>query len=181
MRIALRTQQIIADESGVADVVDPLGGSYYVENLTTQYERAIFAVIDEVDRHGGTLKLTEEGWFQRRIADFAYETARKKANGAKPVIGVNKYAMPDERFELELHPYDASTAVRQIAGLNKVRAERDNPKVAALLERLAAIAGDTAQNIMPITIELVTAGATMGDIVEKLKGVWGTYRERPVF
>ena len=181
MRIALRTQQIIADESGVADVVDPLGGSYYVENLTTQYERAIFAVIDEVDRHGGTLKLTEEGWFQRRIADFAYETARKKANGAKPVIGVNKYAMPDERFELELHPYDASTAVRQIAGLNKVRAERDNPKVAALLERLAAIAGDTAQNIMPITIELVTAGATMGDIVEKLKGVWGTYRERPLF
>jgi methylmalonyl-CoA mutase cobalamin-binding domain/chain len=181
MRIALRTQQIIADESGVADVVDPLGGSYYVENLTTQYERAIFAVIDEVDRHGGTLKLIEEGWFQRRIADFAYETARKKANGAKPVIGVNKYAMPDERFELELHPYDASTAVRQIAGLNKVRAERDNPKVAALLERLAAIAGDTAQNIMPITIELVTAGATMGDIVEKLKGVWGTYRERPVF
>jgi len=181
MRIALRTQQIIADESGVADVVDPLGGSYYVENLTTQYERAIFAVIDEVDRHGGTLKLTEEGWFQRRIADFAYETARKKANGAKTVIGVNKYAMPDEQFELELHPYDASTAVRQIAGLNKVRAERDNPKVAALLERLAAIAGDTAQNIMPITIELVTAGATMGDIVEKLKGVWGTYRERPLF
>jgi methylmalonyl-CoA mutase cobalamin-binding domain/chain len=181
MRIALRTQQIIADESGVADVVDPLGGSYYVESLTTQYERAIFAVIDEVDRHGGTLKLTEEGWFQRRIADFAYETARKKANGAKTVIGVNKYAMPDEQFELELHPYDASTAVRQIAGLNKVRAERDNPKVAALLERLAAIAGDTAQNIMPITIELVTAGATMGDIVEKLKGVWGTYRERPVF
>ena len=181
MRIALRTQQIIADESGVADVVDPLGGSYYVEHLTTQYERAVFAVIDEVDRHGGTLKLTEEGWFQRRIADFAYDTALKKANGAKPVIGVNKYAMPDEQFELELHPYDASTAVRQIAGLNRVRAERDNPKVAALLARLAAIAGDAAQNIMPITIELVAAGATMGDIVEKLKGVWGTYRERPVF
>ena len=181
MRIALRTQQIIADESGVADVVDPLGGSYYVEHLTTQYERAVFAVIDEVDRHGGTLKLTEEGWFQRRIADFAYDTALKKANGAKPVIGVNKYAMPDEQFELELHPYDASTVVRQIAGLNRVRAERDNPKVAALLERLAAIAGDAAENIMPITIELVAAGATMGDIVEKLKGVWGTYRERPVF
>jgi len=181
MRIALRTQQIIAEESGVADVVDPLGGSYYVESLTTQYERAIFAVIEEVDRRGGTVKLTEEGWFQRRIADFAYETARKKASGAKPVIGVNKYAMPDEQFELELHPYDDLTAVRQIAGLNKVRTERDNAKVDALLERLVAVAADPAQNIMPVTIDLVAAGATMGDIVEKLKGVWGTYRERPVF
>jgi methylmalonyl-CoA mutase N-terminal domain/subunit len=181
MRVALRTQQIIADESGVADVVDPLGGSYYVESLTTQYERAIFAVIEEVDRHGGTVKLTEEGWFQRRIADFAYETALKKANGEKPVIGVNKYVMPDEAFDLELHPYDASTAARQIAGLNRVRAERDNARVAALLEQLVVVARDPAQNILPITIELVAAGATMGDIVEKLKGLWGTYRERPVF
>jgi methylmalonyl-CoA mutase N-terminal domain/subunit len=181
MRISLRTQQIIADESGVADVVDPLGGSYYVENLTTQYERAIFAVIEEVDQRGGTIKLTEEGWFQRRIADFAYDTALKKANGQKPVIGVNKYVMPDEKFDLELHPYETSTAERQIAGLNKVRRERDNAKVAALLDKLVAVANDTTQNIMPITIELVAAGATMGDIVEKLKVVWGTYRERPVF
>jgi methylmalonyl-CoA mutase N-terminal domain/subunit len=138
-------------------------------------------VIDEVDRQGGTLKLTEEGWFQRRIADFAYETARKKANGVKPVIGVNKYVMPDEALDPELHPYDASTAARQIAELNRVRAERDNAKVAALLEHLVAVAGDPTQNIMPITIDVVTAGATMGDIVEKQKGVWGTYRERPVF
>jgi 2-hydroxyisobutanoyl-CoA mutase large subunit len=181
MRIALRTQQIIADESGVADVVDPLGGSYFVESLTTQYERAINAVIEEVDRRGGTAKLTEEGWFQRRIADFAYDTARKKANGEKPVIGVNKYVMPDEQFELDVHPYDASTATRQIAGLNKVRAERDEARVAALLMELLAVARDPAQNIMPITIDLVTAGGTMGDIVEKLKGLWGTYRERPVF
>jgi 2-hydroxyisobutanoyl-CoA mutase large subunit len=181
MRIALRTQQVIADESGVANVVDPLGGAYFVESLTTQYERAIFEVIDEVDRRGGTLKLTEEGWFQRRIADFAYDTALKKANGDKPVIGVNKYVMPDEAFELELHPYDASTATRQIAALDEVRRERDHAHVAALLERLVAVARDPAQNIMPVTIELVEAGATMGDIVEKLKTVWGTYRERPIF
>jgi len=181
MRIALRTQQIIADESGVANVVDPLGGSYFVESLTTQYERAIFDVIDEVDRRGGTIKLTEEGWFQRRIADFAYDTALKKANGDKPVIGVNKYVMPEERFDLELHPYDASTATRQIAGLDKVRRERDAAKVAALLDKLVAVANDPAQNIMPVTIDLVDAGATMGDIVEKLKSVWGTYRERPIF
>ena len=181
MKIALRTQQVIADESGVPSVVDPLGGSYFVESLTTQYERAIFDVIDEVDRNGGTIKLTQEGWFQRRIADFAYETALKKANGEKPVIGVNKYVDPEEKFDIELHPYDVSTAERQIARLNRVRRERDNAKVEALLERLVAVASNEEENIMPVTIELVAAGATMGDIVEKLKGLWGTYRESPVF
>jgi methylmalonyl-CoA mutase N-terminal domain/subunit len=181
MRVALRTQQIIADESGVADVVDPLGGSYMIEALTTQYEREIFKVVDEVERNGGTIRLTEEGWFQRRIADFAYDTALKKANGEKPVIGVNKYVMPDEKFDIELHPYDASTATRQIERLERVRRERDNAKVHALLDRLVEVAKDGSQNIMPVTIELVAAGATMGDIVERLKGLWGTYRERPVF
>jgi len=181
MKISLRTQQIIADESGVANVVDPLGGSYFVESLTTQYERAIFDVVDEVDRNGGTIKLTQEGWFQRRIADFAYETALKKANGEKTVIGVNKYVEPEEKFDIELHPYDLSTAERQIARLHRVRRERDNEKVAALLDRLVEVAKREDENIMPITIELVAAGATMGDIVEKLKGLWGTYRENPVF
>src|SRR5438128_1389912 len=93
MRIALRTQQIIAEESGAANIVDPLGGSYFLESLTTQYEREIFKIIDYVDQNGGTVKLTEEGWFQRRIADFAYETALKKATGEKPVIGVNKHTI----------------------------------------------------------------------------------------
>src|SRR3954470_11654655 len=142
MRIALRTQQIIAHESGAADVVDPLGGSYYVESLTTQYEREIFKVIDYVDQNGGTVKLTEDGWFQRRIADFAYETALRKASGEKPVIGVNKYAMPDETFDIELHPYDPSTATRQIERLHRVRGERDNAKVDGLLDKLVAVAND---------------------------------------
>ncbi|MGA8031415.1 MAG: methylmalonyl-CoA mutase family protein [Casimicrobiaceae bacterium] len=181
MKIALRTQQIVADESGVANVVDPLGGSYFVESLTTQYERAIFGVIDEVDRNGGTIRLTQEGWFQRRIADFAYETALKKANGEKPVIGVNKYVDPEEKFDIELHPYDTSTADRQIARLDRVRRERDNARVNALLDRLVEVAKNESENIMPVTIELVAAGATMGDIIEKLKGLWGTYRETPVF
>jgi len=181
MKIALRTQQIIADESGVADVVDPLGGSYFVESLTTQYERAIFDVIDEVDANGGTIKLTQEGWFQRRIADFAYDTALKKANGEKTVIGVNKYVDPEEKFDIALHPYDASTAERQIARLTRVRRERDNAKLNALLDRLVEVARREDENIMPVTIELVAAGATMGDIIEKLKALWGTYRENPVF
>jgi len=181
MKIALRTQQVIADESGVAGVVDPLGGSYFVESLTTQYERAIFAVLDEVDRNGGTIKLTQEGWFQRRIADFAYETALKKADGDKPVIGVNKYVDPQEKLDIALHPYDATTAKRQIDRLQRVRRERDNAKVNALLDRLVDVAKDERENLMPVTIELVAAGATMGDIIEKLKTLWGTYRESPVF
>jgi len=97
------------------------------------------------------------------------------------VIGVNKYVDPDEKFDVELHPYDATTADRQIGRLRQVRTERDNAKVAALLERLVSVANDPAQNLMPVTIELVEAGASMGDIVEKLKTIWGTYREKPVF
>jgi 2-hydroxyisobutanoyl-CoA mutase large subunit len=181
MRIALRTQQIIADESGVAQVADPLGGSYFVESLTTQYERAIFAVVDEVDNRGGTIKLTEEGWFQRRVADFAYDTALKKANGEKPVIGVNKYVDANEKFDIELHPHDETTTQRQLDRLQRVRLERDNVKIAALLDKLVAVAQNEAENLMPVTIELVSAGATMGDIVERLKALWGTYRENPVF
>jgi methylmalonyl-CoA mutase N-terminal domain/subunit len=182
MKIALRTQQIIADESGVAQVADPLGGSYFVEHLTTQYEREIFKVVDYVDQNGGTIKLTEEGWFQRRIADFAYETALKKANGEKPVIGVNKFVDPNETFdEIELHPYDSSTATRQIDRLQRVRRERNQAKFEQLLNKLVEVAKDEKQNIMPITIELVAAGATMGEIIEKLKSIWGTYREKPVF
>jgi len=138
-------------------------------------------VIDEVDRNGGTVKLTQEGWFQRRIADFAYETALKKAEGRKTVIGVNRYVDADEKFDIELHPYDPSTAKRQIARLERVRRERDNAKVNALLARLVAVAQREDENILPVTIDLVAAGATMGDIVEKLKTLWGSYRENPVF
>jgi 2-hydroxyisobutanoyl-CoA mutase large subunit len=181
MKIALRTQQVIADESGVPNVVDPLGGSYFLETMTTQYEREIFKILDHVDQNGGTVKLIEEGWFQRRIADFAYETALKKASGEKPVLGVNKYVDRDEKFDVELHPYDATTAERQIARLNRVRRERDNTRTRQLLGQLIEVAKNERENIMPITIELVAAGATMGDIVETLKGLWGTYREQPVF
>ena len=181
MKMALRTQQIVAEESGVANVVDPLGGSYFVESLTTQYERAIFAVIDEVEAGGGTVKMTEEGWFQRRIADFSYDTALKKASGDKAVIGVNKYVEPDEQFDIELHPYDVSTAERQIARLHQVRRDRDAATIERLLAKLVAVAKDPTQNLMPVTIELVEAGASLGDLVETLKKEWGTYRETPVF
>ena len=181
MKIALRTQQVIADESNVANVIDPLGGSYYVEHLTTQMERAIFDVIEEVDRRGGTIKLIEEGWFQRRIADFAYETAIKKAKGDKVVLGVNKFVEADAKVDIETHPYDPTTALRQIERLRRVRRERDQRKVEDLFASLLDVARDESQNIMPVSIELVRAGASMGEIVERLKVLWGTYRETPVF
>jgi len=181
MKIALRTQQVIADETNVAQVVDPLGGSYFVESLTTEYERRIFEILDEVEKSGGTIKLIEEGWFQKHIADFAYETAMRKQNGDKPVIGVNKYVEHGEDPDIEIHPYDQTTEKRQIDRLQRVRRERDNAKLNQLLDQLLVVAKDETQNIMPVTIELVRAGASMGDIVEKLRTVWGTYRENPVF
>ena len=181
MKIALRTQQVIADESNVANVVDPLGGSYFVENLTNEYEKKIFEILDEVRERGGTVKLIEEGWFQKHIADFAYETALRKQSGKKPIIGVNKYVESQEDADIEIHPHDSTTTTRQINRLKRIRATRDNDKVQALLEELITVANDETQNLMPVTIELVRAGASMGDIVEKLKTVWGTYRETPVF
>jgi 2-hydroxyisobutanoyl-CoA mutase large subunit len=181
MKMALRTQQIIAEETNVTNVIDPLGGSYYVEALTTEYEKKIFEILKEVEERGGTIKLIEQGWFQKHIADFAYETALRKQSGEKPVIGVNRYREEEEKADFEVHPYDKTTADRQIARTERVRRERDSAKIAQLLDQLVTVARDETQNIMPVTIELVRHGATMGDIVEKLKGLWGTYRETPVF
>ena len=181
MKMALRTQQIIAEETNVTQVIDPLGGSYYVEALTTEYEEKIFEILKEVEERGGTIKMIEQGWFQKQISDFAYETALRKQSGEKPVIGVNCYVESENFRDLEVHPYDKTTADRQISRTRRVRAERDEAKLQALLNQLLDVAKDETKNIMPITIELVKNGATMGDIVEKLRALWGTYRETPVF
>jgi len=181
MKIALRTQQIIAEETHVTDVVDPMGGSYYLESLTSQYERAIFEILAKVDELGGTVKLIKEGWFQKQIADHAYDQALRKQSGERTVVGVNRFVDPEETIGLETHPHDPTAERRQIERLQRVRRERDGARVAALLEELASVARDESANIMPITIELVRAHASMGEIMERLKGVWGTYRESPVF
>jgi len=181
MRIALRTQQVIAEETNVTQVVDPLGGSYLVESLTTEYERRIFQILDEIKTNGGTVKLIQDGWFQRHIADFAYETALRRQSGEKRVIGVNRFVdkVPDPT--IHTHPYDHSTAERQIARTQRVRRERNAGLVDELLRQLVAIAQEPSENILPVTIALVRAGTTMGEIVEALKTVWGVYRETPVF
>jgi methylmalonyl-CoA mutase N-terminal domain/subunit len=181
MKIALRTQQIIADETHVTDVIDPLGGSYYLESLTNRIEAEIFAILNKVDAMGGTVKAIEEGWFQREIADSAYETARRRASGEQPVIGVNKYAEPAEPSPVEIHKVDPAVEARQVARTRAVRAGRDYARVTVLLDRLASEAQDPAVNLMATTIELVKARATMGEITARLREVWGRYVERPVF
>ncbi len=180
MKLSLRTQQVIADETNATSVIDPLGGSYYVETLTTQMESEILSILDKVEAMGGTLKGIEDGWFQKEIADSAYDFAKRKANGERPVIGVNKYVEPDEKIGIEVHPYDPATEQRQVENLKRIKRERDNERVEELLEELKAVARNESTNIMPVTIELVKARASMGDIIEALKGIWGTYRETPV-
>ena len=180
MRIALRTQQIIAYETNITQVVDPLGGSYYVENLTDEIEKEVWKIIDEVEELGGTLQCIDDGYFQRGISDSAYDFALRKASGERPVIGVNMFVQDEEDVEIETHPHDPETERRQIERVNRVKDNRDEEKVQSMLRQLKEQAEDESANLMPITIELVKEGASMGDIVETLKGIWGTYREKPV-
>jgi 2-hydroxyisobutanoyl-CoA mutase large subunit len=181
MKLALRTQQVIAHETRVPQVIDPLGGSWYVEALTNQIEAAVFAILDKVDAMGGTIKAIEAGWFQREIADSAYETARRRASGEQPLIGVNVFTEPPAPVPVPIHKVAADVEARQIARLKAVRARRDNARVSELLERLAAEAKNPDANLMPLTIEAVKARTTMGEIVARLRQVWGHYVENPVF
>jgi methylmalonyl-CoA mutase N-terminal domain/subunit len=181
MKVALRTQQIIAEETRIPDVVDPLGGSYYVETLTNQFEAAVFEILARVDALGGTVKAIEEGYFQREIADSAYQVARARASGEQVVVGVNRHGEAPEPAPLEIHRVNPEVEARQVASLRGVRARRDGPRVAALLDRLQAEAQDPAVNLMPVTIELARARASLGEIVAALRTVWGSYVERPQF
>ena len=181
MKLALRTQQIIADETRVPNVVDPLGGSYYVEALTTRIEREVFEILAKVDAMGGTVAAIEQGWFQREIADSAYEFARRKASGEATVIGVNKHVEPSAPADIPIHKVDAAVEARQVARLKAVRAARNEAEVRRCLDRLAEVAADSGANLMPATIAAVRARASMGEIVNRLRHQWGAYVERPVF
>jgi methylmalonyl-CoA mutase N-terminal domain/subunit len=182
MKVALRTQQIIAEETRVPSVVDPLGGSYYVEALTTAIERAVLDILTTVDALGGTVRAIEAGWFQREISESAYRFAKEKATGERPVIGVNRFVEPPEPpGGVEVHRVDPAAEARQVARLREARRRRDGARVAALLERLAREAREPGVDLMPLTIELVTARATLGEIVARLREAWGTYTETPVF
>ncbi len=181
MKVALRTQQIIALETSVPNVVDPLGGSYYVEALTNRIEAEVLRILAKVDAMGGTIKAIEGGFFQREIADSAYDFARRKAAGERPVIGVNTLVEPSEPPPLPIHKVDPAVEARQIERLTAVRRQRDRGRVDSLLDRLEREARDPSQNLMPVTIELVKARASLGEITARLRKVFGTYIERPVF
>jgi methylmalonyl-CoA mutase cobalamin-binding domain/chain len=181
MKLALRTQQIIAEESRVASVIDPLGGSYFVESLTNEIERRVFETLAKVDALGGTIKAVEEGYFQKEIADSAYDTARRRASGEQPLIGVNRFIEPAAPVPVPIHKVDAAVETRQVARLQEVRRRRDGGRVQALLDQLAAEARNPDANLMPLTIEAVKARATLGEIVARLRAVFGAYVEKPVF
>jgi methylmalonyl-CoA mutase N-terminal domain/subunit len=181
MKLALRTQQLIAEETRVTDVIDPLGGSYYVEALTNDIEEAVNKILTEVDAMGGAVAAIERGYFQRGLADSAYATACAQASGARTVIGVNKYVEPPQKETVEIHRNDPDVEARQIQRVKTVRDRRDNARVAVLLDALAEQAKDPSKNLMPLTIELVEARATMGEIVRRLRDVFGSYAENPAF
>ncbi len=182
MTLALRTQQVIADETNVTNVVDPLGGSWYVEALTNDIEKATWDYLERVEALGGTVAAIEQGFFQREIADFAYGIAERKASGEKPVIGVNRHVdTGGAHEEIELHRIDPDTERNQIERLRRVRASRDEGRAQRLLEDLRVTAEDESANIMPIAIECVKARCSMGEMVNTLKALWGAYSEVAVY
>ena len=179
-KIALRTQQIIGYESGVTDVVDPLAGSYYVETLTNDLIERASALIREVDDLGGSIAAIESGWMQARIADSSYEAQQAIERGTSIVVGVNKFVEGDAgATSIPLQRIDDSIEREQVARVQAFRSQRD----AAVLEsRLAAVRAAAAgtDNLMPHFIEAVDAGATLGEICNVLRDVFGVYRAKEV-
>ena len=176
-RISLRTMQLLVEEMGLAETVDPLGGSYYVETLTNQMRAEMERIIAETDAAGGIVRLIADGTIQSRVSAQAYRMARSIESGAFPKVGVNRYRSDEEATRpVELHPYDGEAAQAQIAALARTRRERDGTAVERTLARVEADAKSGA-NLMPAIVEAVKAYATVGEITQRLVGVFGRYRE----
>ncbi|QHA92487.1 methylmalonyl-CoA mutase family protein [Bacillus sp. N1-1] len=172
-RIALRTQQIIANESGVTDTVDPLGGSYFIENLTDQLETYVFDYIRKIDDMGGAVSAVEQGYMQREIHQAAYETQKKIESGEEVVVGMNQYKLEDEP-KPELHRIDPELQRKQIEKLETLRTTRDQHRVSARLEELRSGAKGTS-NLMPLIINCVRDYCTVGEICGILREEFGEY------
>jgi methylmalonyl-CoA mutase N-terminal domain/subunit len=172
--IALRTQQIIAYESGATDTVDPLAGSYYVEALTNEVEAAAWKLIEKTDALGGSVKAIEQGFMQEEIARSAYIYNQAIEKGEKVIVGVNKFATREEG-KTQLLKIDDSIRQVQIEKLKVLRAKRDNEKVAACLATIKQKAG-SIENLMPFVIDAVEHLCTLGEISDTLRSVWGEYR-----
>jgi methylmalonyl-CoA mutase N-terminal domain/subunit len=174
-RLALRTQQIIASESGAANTVDPLGGAYAVEQLTDALEQGAREILDRIDRAGGTLAAIEAGLIQRDIHEAAYRAQQAIDNGSSIVVGVNQFET-DERTPIEVFEIDPQDERRQIERTRQLRANRDQVTWQAALQHVATTARST-DNLMPPIIAAVEAHATLGEIASTLRGVFGEHRE----
>ncbi len=179
VRIALRTQQIIAEESGVTDVVDPLGGSYYVEWLTERIEEEAMRYIEKIDEMGGMIKAIESGYVQKEIQRSAYEKQRAIESGEQTVVGVNKYQI-EEVINIELLRVPKEIVKKQIMRVKRFKENREKQSVEKALERLEK-ACESDENLMPYIFECVKAKATLGEIANTMRRVFGEYRAPEIF
>jgi methylmalonyl-CoA mutase N-terminal domain/subunit len=175
--IALRTQQIVALESGVARSVDALGGSHYVEWLTEEMERHIRARTEEVEAYGGSVRAIEDGWLQMRIAERAYERKRAIDSGAFPVVGLNMFRKDEAPGAMEVFRADPKASRRVLEKYQEVLDRRDIAAAARALDRLAHAAATEEENLMPYLVECCHAYATIGEMVARLKASWGEFQE----
>ena len=180
--IAIGTQHVVAYETGVPDVVDPLGGSYYVETLTNEFENQVLNELDRIEKRGGVVKLIESGYFKRMIAEDAYQSYKDSESGRKIKVGVNKFRI-EEEFSLRPYQLGPQEEVRQIEELNELKKNRDNSLVEKTLSHLREVGrrpSSSENNLVPPIIEAVKAYATMGEICGALREIFGEYQEPPV-
>ncbi len=178
--IALRTQQIIAEESGVTNTIDPLAGSFFVEHETNKIEQQVYDYWRQVEEMGGVLAAIENGFYQQEIANAAYEYQQQIDANQRTIVGVNGYGDPDENLRIPILAMDPEGYDRQVSRLNQLRQERDNTQVNQTLQALRTAAEGT-DNMMPAILDAVKAYATLGEITDVLREVFGTYQEQTWF
>jgi methylmalonyl-CoA mutase, N-terminal domain len=180
VRVALRTQQIIAEETGVANTVDPLGGSYFVEALTDRMEEQAYAYFEKIDQLGGMVEAVKRGFPQHEIADAAFRYQQEVESGVRKVVGINAYTEGDD-LDTDILRIDPAFEVEQVQRLRALRERREADRAARAVEALVEAARDPNHNLMPLLLEAARAEATEGEIVTALQTVFGSYREAPAF
>jgi methylmalonyl-CoA mutase, N-terminal domain len=180
VRIALRTQQVIAHETGVTNTIDPLGGSYYLEHLTSELERHAYEYFERIDALGGVVAAIRENFFQREIADASFRYQSEVERGERVVVGVNRYQLDDERLP-EILRIDQALERKQVERVRDVRGRRDSRTVEEALARLKEDAAHEDRNLMEPIRAAARAYVTMGEMCDALREVWGVWRETPVF
>jgi methylmalonyl-CoA mutase N-terminal domain/subunit len=180
VKLALRTQQVLAHETGVASTIDPLGGSYYLEDLTNRLEAEAYDYFDRIRALGGVVSAIRENFFQREIADASFRFQREVEAGDRIIVGVNRYQESEER-PIEVLKIDEALEQKQVERVGAVRARRDPAAVERTLAALRRDAAAPDANLMPAIVDASKAYVTMGEMCEALREVWGTWRETPVF